>query len=91
MGGLGVVQVFIPGHLEDRPTTGVNAYDSSGSKSFSHEIGLEADLDAAASKGDIPFRLGDGGENPLLAIWAVPAVPLAQCFRVFSDEASMAL
>ena len=27
---------------------------------------------------------------PLLAIWAVPAVPPAQCFKVFSEEASMA-
>ena len=49
-----VVNVFFPGHFQDRPTFGTDSYYFSGSKAFGDEVGLEADLNATASQGH-PF------------------------------------
>ena len=50
-----VVDVFFPGYFQYRPTFGTNPYDFSWSKAFRYKVGLETDLDAAASEGNSFF------------------------------------
>ena len=52
---LRVVNVFFSGYFQYRPTFGTNPYDFSGSKAFRYKVGLETDLDAAASEGNSFF------------------------------------
>ena len=47
-----VVDVFLPGYFEERPTFGTDSYYFSGSKAFRYEVGLETDLDSTASEGN---------------------------------------
>ena len=47
-----VVNVFFPGHFEERPTFGSDSYNFSGSEAFRNEIRFQTELNATAAKGN---------------------------------------
>lgn len=55
----GVVEVLLARHLHLRPDVRANADDSPGANAFDDEVGLKADLDAAAAQWRISVRPGD--------------------------------
>jgi hypothetical protein len=46
----GVVNVFFPWYLEERPTFGSDSYYFSDSEAFRYQVGFETDLDTTASE-----------------------------------------